>query len=357
MFPVASTKKRAENKKNEPSDDGPKTENRGRKPIDIEPTSRAPASLLERVTAFHAYLYWVGLCTGGDRTQLIAGREWRFAHSPPDHSAAEIADRVVEWAFEERPKPGTRFKMWMRGRTDADDPKTERSRWASLRIVIDAQGELQVVDDPEAEDASQSRNAFRETMATIEMASRVIVDQMERVGKVTQHFVGVSESVAKLMAAHADTMKADHEAEFRMSQLLADVWANEQTMQYRHARLERMAKFFEPSSERIADFVNRVMSDMYQQTKERDPTMSKSAALESFVSNLSQSDQAAMSEVFTDDEHSLIAAMRQAPSNEEFDAIAERLGESLNPRAADVEAKIISVLGIERALKLRNLLR
>lgn len=352
--------KKNENRGNssaEPSKNAPET-------IDVEPTHRAPAGLTTRITAFHPYLYRVDLV--GDRNVPLPGYTLRFSTSPPDMAAELIADQVAAWALEHAEKrghgPGTAVRVWMRGRLDPDDPKTERSRWATLRVLSDGDGELHVVDDPEAEVLDDKISAYREMVSAQETAARIISDQMERVAKTTAHFVAMSDSVAKMLESLGTYMARNTAHELKIAELVTHANVEERRIAYQFARLQRIGDFFGPSAERVGSFTEQVLNDLWHRYQQAGAptssgTASRAARLNAFMNRLSDDELQGASRIFTDDESSLIQAMRVAPTEADFAAQRTKLEELTRPRLAEIQDALVRLLGVDRALELRNLLR
>jgi len=331
-----------------------------REPIDVEPTILAPPELVQRVAGFHRYLYGIRLASHGQSRRFLPGRATLYAETPPPVAPEEIADRLVRWALEDAgPQgPGVRYLAQLRCRSDSGDSGSSFDRWVTLRTVAGRDGALEIVTDDETQAADHGM--AREFMASLETANRIICDQMERIGKMTQHHIEVANSVATMSEAVRESMASNVEQQLKLAEIVAASEADARNNDYKHERLKRVSEFFQPTAERAADFMEDFMR---QHTDTTNPNPSatapktKAAALDKFIKGLTDTETSQFADLVGADAMAIISAMRTAEDDAAFMAQRDALGALLAPRGDEIRDGIVRILGVTRAMQLDRLLR
>jgi len=333
-----------------------------REPIDVEPSILAPPELVQRVAGFHRYLYGIRLASHGQSRRFLPGCSTQYSESPPPLPPEEIADQLVRWALEDAGSqgPGVRYLAQLRCRSDAGDSGSTFDRWVTLRTIAGRDGELEIVADDEAQSADHGM--AREFMQSLETANRIICDQMERIGKMTQHHIETANAVATMSQSVRESMSANVEQQLKLVEIMAQSEADERRAAYQHERLRRVSDFFQPSAERAADFMEDFLRQHTTDPNTADKTpgprsRTKAQAMDRFIAGLTPTETQEFSDLLGPDAMAIVGAMRSSDDDATFMAQRDALGALLGPRGDAIRDGIVRILGVTRAMELDRLLR
>lgn len=346
--------------------------------IDVDASGPIPAELTARIRSVHPYIIAVHLVAdrGSGSNAILRGeygREWGpKAGAPPDLSPDEIAWMVVGWVTKHAERttgPGSRYRVRIECIQEKEKLDTKFTRWASLRVQGTEKGELEVLDDMEAQ-TSEEGKGFSGFMDYLRTASELQIQQMRAVGEMTAHFVDVGGLVKTVLEGLAALESSHIESELTALALAGQHERAKAAQDHRTQRMHRLMTWWEgfsgPSGEELAKFFREMMERAKAEMDKAgttDPTAPLGKRLEDFASGLEEGQSAAFDAIWTEDERKLLDAAKRAEDDATFLEIYRKFAQSIGARLKTEDAQtklqdsIIGAVGIQNARKIEALFK